>query len=107
MTNEFGKPLDRNGYAPRLIYWPEERCFICGRADRPIQRHEVFHGPYREKSKRYGCWVGVCDYCHTKIHKGEDMLETKLKGIHQKKAMREYGWTEEQFREIFGKSYWE
>lgn len=104
MTNEFGQALDRNGYAPSVVTFPEGKCLICGRTDRPLQRHEVFHGPYREKSKRYGCWVLICDSCHSKVHKGGDM-EIRLKGVVQRKAMKAFGWTLDKWREVFGKSY--
>lgn len=105
MTNEFGEQLDRNGYAPRVINWPDDQCFICGRRDRPLQRHEVFHGPYRSKSKEYGCWVIVCNECHEKIHSGKDALEILLKGVVQNKAMKKFGWTIDDWRKVFGKSY--
>lgn len=105
MTNELGERLDRNGYGPQVIKWPDHQCFVCGRTDRPLQRHEVFHGPYRSKSKEFGCWVIVCDYCHERIHKGDDLLERKLKVIMQKQTMKKYGWSVEKFREVFGKNY--
>lgn len=105
MKNEFGAELDRNGYAASVINWPDDQCFVCGRRDRPLQRHEVFHGPYRDKSKRYGCWVIVCDYCHTRIHAGKDLTEHKLKVIMQRKAMKKYGWDMDKWREVFGKNY--
>ena len=104
-TNEFGEPLDQTGYGPQVIPWPDDQCFVCGRMDRPLQRHEVFHGPYRTKSKAYGCWVLICDYCHTKIHKQDDLLERKLKIIFQHKAMQKYGWSIDKWREVFGKNY--
>ena len=105
MKNEFGETLDRNGYGPRVIPWPDDRCFVCGRRDRPLQRHEVFHGPYRTKSKALGCWVIVCDYCHERIHHGDDLLERKLKVIMQHRAMEKYGWSIERWRDVFGKDY--
>lgn len=104
-TNEFGEPLDQTGYGPQVIPWPDDRCFVCGRMDRPLQRHEVFHGPYRTKSKAYGCWIIVCDYCHTRIHKQDDLLERKLKIIMQHKTMAKFGWSLERWREVFGKNY--
>ena len=105
MKNEFGQELDRNGYAESL--WPSYTvCRICGRADRHLQRHEVFHGSlYRRRSKEYGCWVNICDYCHSAIHGGGDVDERKLKSIMQRIAMAKYGWNIHQFRERFGKNY--
>ena len=76
--------LDRNGYGQALIPW--DGCFVCGRKDRPLQRHEVFHGPYRSKSKEHGCWTTVCDLCHEKVHR-DAMLDRKLKVIFQHKCM--------------------
>lgn len=105
MKNEYGVDLDRNGYAPSLFPWKHGECLICGRYDRPLQRHEVFHGPYRETSKRLGCWVYICDYCHMRIHGVDARNEKTLKRIMQKKAMEHYGLTTEQFREVFGKDY--
>jgi hypothetical protein len=104
-TNEFGDHLDSTGYGPQVIPWPDDRCFVCGRMDRPLQRHEVFHGAYRTKSKAYGCWILICDYCHTKIHKQDDLTERKLKIIMQHKAMQKYGWSIDRWREVFGKNY--
>lgn len=104
VKNEFGAPLDRNGYAPSLLHEYQERCIVCGRTDRPLQRHEVFHGPYRQKSKKYGCWVCACNECHAKIHRNGE-LEQQLKKNIQSIAQEAYGWTTEQFREVFGKSY--
>ena len=81
--------LDRNGYGPMLIPW-ENGCFVCGR-NGPLQRHEIFHGPYRAKSKRYGCWTTICQGCHDKVHR-DALLDRKLKVIFQHRAMKTYGW---------------
>lgn len=98
--------LDRNGYAPPLITLKTPGCFVCGRTDRPLQRHEIFHGPYREKSKNYGCWAPLCDYCHAGVHK-DALLERKLKVIFQRRAMKEYQWDLDAWRKVFGKNYLE
>ena len=100
--------LDRNGYAPQLITLKTDGCFVCGRQDRPLQRHEIFHGPYRSKSKAYGCWAPICDLCHTKVHK-DALLDRKLKVIFQHRAMKEYHWSLDDWRRVFGKNYeeWE
>lgn len=101
--NEYGEPLDRNGYAPSLDSGPY--CHKCERSDLPLQRHEIFHGSSnRAKSKKYGCWSLFCYECHMKIHNGQ-MDEADLKTEFQEKAQEHYGWTKEDFRTIFGKSY--
>lgn len=51
MTNEYGAPLDRNGYAPSILQDDDSYCLIClgnGYND-PLNRHEVFGGPFRKK----------------------------------------------------------
>lgn len=104
MVNEFGQTLDRNKYAPSIV-GEQERCFICGRKDRKLDRHEAFHGSYREKSKELGCWVLLCDICHDELHHrggGKDLL---VKQCIQRVAMDRYGWDLAAFRERFGKSY--
>ena len=107
MQNEYGVQLDRNGYAPSLIEWREGECLICGRSDRPIQRHEVFHGSYRERSKNLGCWVNICDECHRAIHQTAKFKERALKNLMQRAAMKHYNWSVDLFRQNFGKNYLE
>lgn len=46
MTNEYGAPLDRNGYAPSILQDDDSYCLVCygnGYND-PLNRHEVFGG---------------------------------------------------------------
>ena len=94
--------VDRNGYGPALIPW--DGCFICGRTDKPLQRHEVFHGPYRAKSKLYGCWAGVCPGCHSMVHR-DATLDRRLKAIFQHKCMKANGWGMPEWLAVFGKNY--
>lgn len=111
--NEYGTPLDRNGYAPSIIPGHDEYCCkLCGRngtAD-PLNRHEVFGGAYRDKSKRLGLWVNLCHY---NCHQGPDGVHAnaekanKLKAEAQRRAMRKYGWTVDEFRAEFGRNYLE
>lgn len=105
MKNEFGVELDRNGYAPSIVQQSGLTCSLCYRTDRPLQRHEVFHGPYRTKSKNLGCWVLLCEPCHMRLHHGDKAGERWLKQITQAAAMKAYGWTVQQFIERFGKNY--
>lgn len=103
--NEYGVKLDSNGYAPSILN-QQPTCLICGRYH--TARHEVFYGPYRDKSKRLGLWANLCPWCHQNgpnaIHRNHDK-DLRLKKWAQKKAMEYYGWPEAQFIKEFGRSY--
>ena len=104
MLNEYGAKLDRNGYAPSILMGNSDFCSLCYRTDRPLQRHEVFGGPYRQKSKKYGLWLSICDECHRKIHANpKDSL--RVKEWAQRNAMTVYAWTFAEWRRHFGKNY--
>lgn len=87
------------------------QCFLCGAngSTDPLDRHHIFGGAYRKKSEKYGLVVDLChDRCHIfggyAVHQNaKTMLQLKRYG--QLKAMREQGWTEDEFRREFGKSY--
>jgi hypothetical protein len=102
MKNEYGETLDRNGYAPSVYKYAGEWCEICGRRDLPLVRHEVFHGPYREKSKRYGAWMRICTDCHDKVHRFPAYYKG-IRAITRMEVMARYGWDAEKWREVFGK----
>lgn len=103
MTNEYGAALDSNGYAPSIL-GAFDFCGICYKKD-PLQRHEVFHGSNRKKSKRFGLWIHVCPACHHEIHFTDGKLDRRLKEHAQRQAMLVYGWDAEEWRRRFGKSY--
>ena len=105
MTNEYGATLDRNGYAPSLLSNSEE-CFICGRSGRKLDRHEVYGGALRTKSKNLGCWCLLChEPCHlTEIHRNAD-TRRKLKAVCQEVAMLKYRWDTAEFIKRFGRNY--
>ena len=86
-------------------------CFLCGRngsQDR-LDRHHIFGSANRKKSERYGLVVHLCHHdCHifgtNAVHKNaETMLALHQYG--QRKAMREQGWSVEDFIRVFGKNY--
>lgn len=104
MTNEYGVPLDRNGYAPSVVTH-KEGCDVCRRRDRPLQRHEAFGGAYRTRSKNLGCWLWACDVCHRRMHQKDARLRFQVKQTVQLCAMEHYGWTVEEFRLNFGRNY--
>ena len=86
----------------------KDRCFLCGRNDW-IETHHIFNGTAnRKKSEKYGLTVHLCHFCHNEPPNGvhyNQATDTRLKQIGQKAAMDEYGWTIDDFREIFGKNY--
>ena len=91
-------------YAPS-IFPHTEGCDLCKRQDRPLQRHEPFGGPFRQRSKALGCWLLVCDDCHRRIHQKDPQYGREVKQLMQLHAMEHYGWTVEEFRLNFGKNY--
>lgn len=106
--NEFGLQLDRNGYSGSLLFghgpcW----CFLCGE-HRHTERHEIFGGANRQKSKELGLWVYLCEECHRTgeqaVHRDAEVSRS-LKQKAQTIAQEFYRWTVEIFRERFGKSY--
>ena len=102
--------LDKNGYAESII--PDhgtDQCWLCDCNGRgKMDRHEVFGGAHRKKSKALGLWVHLC---HADCHLGEihgnpgGYKAGLLKEEAQRCAMRKFGWTEEQFISEFGRNY--
>lgn len=90
-----------------IIQKHTDRCFICG-APRGLEWHHVFGGAMRDKSEKYGLKVRLCHYCHNEppngVHQNKDH-RLKLQAYVQGKAMEYYGWTVEDFRKEFYKSY--
>lgn len=103
MHNEYGTPLDSNGYAPTLLPAEPSHCYRCG-FWKETARHEVFGGTRRNASKVYGLWVNVCPTCHEILHQyGSERLILQREA--QSVAMLEYHWTADEFRRRFGKNY--
>lgn len=90
-----------------------EYCWRCGRngATDPLDRHHIFGGAYRDKSEKYGLVVRLChNRCHVfgkdAAHRNAETMQA-LHEYGQEKAMREQGWTTEDFIREFGKNYLE
>lgn len=86
-------------------------CFLCGANGNgdPLERHHIFGGANRKLSEKYGLTVYLCgNKCHRNgdyaAHRNADTAKV-LHQYGQAKAMREQGWTAEQFRDVFGKNY--
>ena len=93
-----------------IIQSDRDRCYLCGRnaAMEPLDCHHVFFGPYRSKSERYGLTVYLHHWqCHINgVHRYAEKCRAVQDRV-QRIAMERYGWTEDDFREIFGRSYLE
>ena len=90
-----------------IIQKHTDRCFICG-APRGLEWHHVYGGAMRDKSEKYGLKVRLCHYCHNEPPNGVHQnrrIRMQLQELAQKKAMEHYGWSVEDFRKEFYKSY--
>lgn len=108
MNNEYGAKIGKNGYAESILQTDLSHCYLCGRSNCKLDRHEVFGNAHRSKSKRYGLWLMLChDSCHLGALGAHMNADTalRLKQGAQRKAMQHYGWTVDDFRKEFGKSY--
>lgn len=82
-------------------------CFLCGRHG-PTEKHHVFGAGCRRLAEKLGLWVWLCHRCHNEppdgVHHNAERNRS-LKAQVQIRAMYVYGWTVEQFRKLFRKSY--
>ena len=99
--------------AESIIQKDKTKCFICKQnpCGDPLDKHHVFFGPMRSKSERYGLTVYIH---HSKCHIfGENAVHVNaeinraLQAFAQKKAMKHYGWSVDDFRKEFYKNYLE
>ena len=98
--------IDNNGYAPSIM-GNEEKCFLCGRTNCDLVRHEVFYGTANRKlSKKWGCWVLLTPDCHNMsnyaVHNNREN-DLKVKRAVQQRFEELYG--HDKFMEVFGKNY--
>jgi hypothetical protein len=91
----------------KSIISTDDRCYLCG-SRQWIEIHHVYVGSNRDTSDDYGLTVPLCHYCHNEppygVHQNRERREA-LQAAVQKKAMEYYGWSEEDFRKRFHKSY--
>ena len=92
----------------KSILQTNKECYICGR-QYWLEEHHVFSGnPNRKLSEKYGLKVWLCHWHHNEppygVHHNSDMRQ-RLQRVAQVRAMSYYGWTEDTFRNIFGKNY--
>ncbi len=88
-----------------------DKCFLCGRngnGDR-LDRHHIFGAANRSKSEKYGLVVLLChERCHIfgkySVHQNAEVADYVHK-YGQRLAQEKYGWTKEDFINIFGCNY--
>ncbi len=86
---------------------PESEFYSTVRQD-GLHRHEVFYGTNRQKSIQYGLIVFLTPEMHNMSDYGvhfNSEFNLMLRQIGQKAAMEYYGWSIDEFREIFGANY--
>lgn len=98
--------------AKSIIQPEKDSCYLCGKNGGywGLDEHHVYGGRgIRPLAEKYGLKVYLChDSCHengsNSVHKNAE-VSNALKANVQKIAMEHYGWSEDGFRKIFGKSY--
>ena len=82
-------------------------CFLCGNYE-TVEKHHIFGGALRPKADRLKLTVMLCPWCHQyDSDSAHRSAETRLY-LHkygQQKAMKEQGWSAEDFIREFGKNY--
>jgi hypothetical protein len=92
----------------KSILQTQKECYLCGGGN-TLDEHHIFGAANRKKSEKYGLKVYLCHHsCHifgkNSVHQNSEINST-LKAEAQKKAMEYYGWSVDDFRNIFGKNY--
>lgn len=94
-----------------IIQRNKTKCFICkeNACGDPLDKHHIFFGAMRSKSEQYGLTVYIHhNKCHifgkNAVHQNAE-VNRKLQAYAQKKAMEHYGWSVDDFRKEFYKSY--
>jgi len=85
----------------------KHECFICHANGPMIECHHIYGAANRRLSEDYGLKVYLCYRCHRSkygVHQNRDLMD-KLHRIGQIAYMEHYDQTEDEFRQIFGKSY--
>lgn len=93
--------------AKSIICIDDTKCFLCG-AYAPLEEHHVFSGYNRKASEKYGLKVKLCHACHNEPPEGvhhNRKNELNLKKYCQRVAMNYYGWSLDDWRQKFSKSW--
>lgn len=95
--------MGSNGYSPSIVQ-DFDGCYLC-KMEVETARHEPLDGiGRRSKSKSLGLWVSLCPKCHVHSHEFAT-VQNRLRADCQRAAMREFGWTKQDFIKEFGRNY--
>lgn len=98
--------MDRNGYNESIVQRGSRCCYLCGNTHGKLDRHEIWGGALRAKSKEYGLWVLLCHIpCHLGLAHGDRETQLYLRRMGQAAAMREYNMTTDDFISFMGRNY--
>ena len=90
-----------------IIQKNTSRCFIC-HSRSYLEWHHVFGAANKKMSEKYKLMVRLCHNCHNEppkgVHQNKEIRQA-LQAFVQQKAMEHYGWSIENFRDRFHKSY--
>ncbi len=95
------------GKVKEFSIMPERELYSTVRLE-GLHRHEVFYGANRQKSIDYGLVVFLTPEMHNMSNYGvhfNKAFNDELRRIGQKAAMEYYGWSIQDFRNIFGANY--
>lgn len=78
-------------------------CEVCGKTTN-CEKHHVFGGTSRKISEKYNATSWLCPSCHRAFHNHPSVF-LWLREKTQARVMFEQGWTVDEWREHFFKSY--
>jgi hypothetical protein len=90
-----------------ILQQDDDVCFLCGGYG-ATEWHHIFGGANRKKSEHYGLKVRLHHDCHNEPPEGVHFNKDKMQYLHeegQKAAMKRYGWSKDEFRQMFSKNY--
>lgn len=79
-----------------------EKCFLCSRELKKLDKHEAFGGSNRQKSMEYGLIYYLCRKCHKKADE-DPVIRKYLHDFAKKKFNKKY--SKEKFLEEFKNNY--
>jgi NAD-dependent dihydropyrimidine dehydrogenase PreA subunit len=94
--------------AKSILQADKDSCFLCG-SNQWLEEHHCFGGyGKRQLSEKYGLKVYLCHKCHNEpphgVHHNSETRQ-HLQRVPQEWAMMHYNWTDDDFRNIYGKNY--